>query len=186
MTTCAPCSFAGRGAGVRLAAMAVAYSEVEQAFADGDKAAFSTAYNMWGALVYTVALRGVGQPEVAAEVTRRTFLAVWHGGGHDSALPLKSRLVLTARTLVHTHLAEQGATGTEQTEADGIIDRVVVRDELTAMPEPMRSVMLQALADGAGVPELAERALLPRESVEFLVRDGVDALVTGLAASRGI
>ncbi|MDQ1250198.1 MAG: hypothetical protein QG597_4577 [Actinomycetota bacterium] len=167
--------------------MAVVQAEVEEAFADGDKAAFATAYNMWGALIYTIGLRGVGEPDVAAELTRRAFLSAWHGSARSKAQPLKSQLVLTARTLVHTHLTEQGATAGEQVEADGIIDRVVVRDELTAMAEPMRSVMLQALSEGgASVAQLAERADLPRESVEFLVRDGLDDLVQALAGSRGI
>lgn len=166
--------------------MAVAYTDVEEVFASGDKGALAAAYNMWGALVYTITLRGTGEADVASNLTRRTFLSVWHGTGQASSLPLKARLVLTARTLVHTHLAERGATASDQAEADGVIDRVVVRDELTAMSEPTRSVMLQALADGAGVAELAARAVLPTENVELLVRDGVNTLVTSLAASRGI
>jgi RNA polymerase sigma-70 factor, ECF subfamily len=166
--------------------MVVAYSDVEDVFANGGRGAVAPAYNMWGALVYTITLRGTGEPEVAAELTRRTFLSVWHDASRPAALPLKSRLVLTARTLVHAHLAERGATVAEQAAADGIIDRVVVRDELTAMAEPTRSVMLQALSAGGDVAQAAERVQLPRESVELLVRDGVNTLVVGLAGSRGI
>lgn len=166
--------------------MAVAQSEVAQAFAAGDPKALATAYNMWGALVYTITLRGTGDPGVAAELTQRTFLSVWHGGGADSALSLKSRLVLTARTLVHQTLRQQQVPVSALDEADGVIDRVVVRDELTAMPEPGRSIMLRTIGDHATPEDLANGDALPPEAVAVIVRDGVVTLASALESSRGI
>lgn len=166
--------------------MAVAQSDVAQAFAAGDPKALATAYNMWGALVYTVALRGAGDPAVAADLTQRTFVSVWHGGGADSGLSLKSRLVLTARTLVHQTLLNQQAPVAAIDEADGVIDRVVVRDELTAMPEPGRSIMLRTLGDQATPEELADGETLPPEAVAVIVRDGVVTMAMALESSRGV
>lgn len=166
--------------------MAVVQSDVEQTFSAGDERALSVAYNMWGALVYTVARRGSDSAEIASEITQRTFISVWHGGGATSGLDLKSRLILTARTLVHDHLESQGATRERHAAADDVIDRVVARDELTGLPEPSRSIVVQAVGEGGGPQQLASGEELPASTVAELIRDGVLRISAGLAGSRGV
>lgn len=164
--------------------MAVAYSEVDRVFVDGDPDALSAAYNMWGALVYTIALRGTGDSEAAGDITRRTFFSVWHSAQVPCRWTLKTRLVLTARTLVHARLGDGGATKAQISAADQIIDRVVVRDELTAMPQPQRAVLLVALSERSDLADVAARTGMPAEQAEPLLRDGVQTLAVALASSR--
>ncbi len=166
--------------------MAVAQSEVEQTFSAGDERALSVAYNMWGALVYTVARRGADSAEIASEITQRTFLSVWNGGGASSGLDLKSRLILTARTLVHQYLDSTGANRERHVAADDVIDRVVARDELTGLAEPGRSIVVQAIGEGMGPQQLARGDELPAAAVADLIRDGVLRMAAGLAGSRGV
>ncbi len=166
--------------------MAVAYSDMERVFAAGDSGALSSAYSMWGALVYTVARRGSDSAEAASDITRHTFLSVWCGGGASTGLDLKSRLVLTARTLVHRHLSGRGATTEEHRAADEVIDRVVVRDELTALAEPVRSATLAALAAGANADAAGRGGQLSPEETALAVTVGLQQLSRGLAGSRSV
>lgn len=166
--------------------MAVAYSDMERIFAAGDSEALSSAYSMWGALVYTVARRGSDSAETASDITQQTFLSVWYGGGASTGLDLKSRLVLTARTLVHRHLSGRGATTEEHRAADEVIDRVVVRDELTALAEPARSATLAALAVSSSADATGIGGQLTPEEASLAVTTGLQQLSRGLAGSRSV
>ncbi|MCB0916507.1 MAG: sigma-70 family RNA polymerase sigma factor [Actinobacteria bacterium] len=165
--------------------MAVAYSDVEQVFAAGQPEGLAAAYSMWGALIYTVARRGSGSAEAAADITQRTFLSAWHGP-RDVSLDLKARLVLTARTLVRRHLEEQGADRAAQAAADAVIDRVVVRDELTALAEPARSVLLRALAPPGTRPVSVDANGSESQFAADALLEGLQQLEHGLAGSRSV
>ncbi len=162
-------------------------AEVEMAFADGDRTALANAYNMWGALVYTIALRGTGDVAAATEITRDTFLSVWHRGyKQDSGQALKTTLEATCRALVRARvrrLAESGVAVPPAT--DEVIDRVIVRDELTAMGEPVRSVLRWAIQDGQDHTQIAERLDVPPADVAGYVHSGLMQMSQRLESSRG-
>lgn len=164
---------------------------VERAFAAGDAEALSAAYSRWGAIVYTVALRGTGNPAEAAEVTRDSFLAVWHRGFAAGGVPLKAHLVATARALTHQRLRQRsdqlpdaGARDLHD-GADEAMDLVIVRDELTDLPEPSRTAVRSAVSDKQPPASVAERLGLPQVDVNLALGRGVIRMRDALAGSYG-
>ena len=56
----------------------------------GDESALEALYARYGGLVYTLALRIVGDPELAREVLQDTFLSSWEG--RETYDPTRGRL----------------------------------------------------------------------------------------------
>ena len=162
-------------------------ADVELAFADGDRKALETAYNMWGALIYTIALRGTGDVNAATDVTRDTFLSVWHRGfSTESGKSLKTTLEATCRALARARVRRMADSGADVPAAtDEVIDRVIVRDELTAMGEPVRSVLRWAIQDGQDHTEIAERLDMPPDHVAIHVYNGLILMSRRVESSRG-
>ena len=73
----------GRRSGAR--AEGPADAELLDRMRDGDESALEALYARYGGLVYTLALRIVGDPELAREVLQDTFLRSWDGSeAYDS------------------------------------------------------------------------------------------------------
>lgn len=171
--------------------MANDLTAVERAFAAGDPEALSAAYSRWGAIVYTVALRGTGSATDAAEVTRDAFLAVWHRGFVAGQASLKAHLVATARALTHQRLRQRSDSlpDAEARElhqgADGAMDLVIVRDELTDLSEPSRTAVRAAVLDKQTTAAVAERLSLPPVEVNLALGQGVVRMRDALKGSYG-
>ncbi|MBH0247549.1 hypothetical protein I3W98_39690, partial [Streptomyces cavourensis] len=69
-------------------------------FVRGDEESFALVYRRWGALVYSLAARSLGDAREAEDVAQQTFLAAWRGrhGYHALRGPLPGWLVGIART----------------------------------------------------------------------------------------
>lgn len=158
--------------------MSASVSALEQDFAAGQQSALSQAYSRWGALLYTIALRGTGDVDRASEITANTFTTVWQRGYQRSQGPLKQILECTARQLTKAQVENPGSV-------DGVLDRVVVRDELTGMTEPTRSVMRLALLQRPEIVELAQRAKCEPAEVPGLMLEAITSLHERLEHSRG-
>lgn len=190
--------------------MAASDEQVGRAFAAGHPEAVATAYERWGRLVYTIALRAVGQPEDAADITQATFLSAWRGRAtfDPDRASLKTWLCAIARrrSIDHlrvpatsreftsdsgTHLGggepvAHAAPGVGQASPDALVDRIVLRDEVESLDEPARSVIRLAFYSHYTHSEIAAELDLPLGTVKSHLRRSLQRLRKGLEESRDV
>ncbi|MFJ7327385.1 RNA polymerase sigma factor [Streptomyces cyaneofuscatus] len=159
-------------------------------FVRGDEDSFALVYRRWGALVYSLAARSLGDAREAEDVAQQTFLAAWRGrhGYHAVRGPLPGWLVGIARRkiadahaarsrrteLAAAHAAREGACvpGTaERTEA--ALDRVLVTQELRKLPPVQRQILRLAYFDDLTHVQIAERTGLPLGTVKSHARRAI-------------
>ncbi|MFZ4273407.1 RNA polymerase sigma factor [Streptomyces arboris] len=159
-------------------------------FVRGDEDTFALVYRRWGALVYSLAARSLGDAREAEDVAQQTFLAAWRGrhGYHAVRGPLPGWLVGIARRkiadahaarsrrteLAAAHAAREGAgvPGTaERTEA--ALDRVLVTQELRKLPPVQRHILRLAFFDDLTHVQIAERTGLPLGTVKSHARRAI-------------
>ncbi|MGW5736358.1 MULTISPECIES: RNA polymerase sigma factor [Streptomyces] len=163
-------------------------------FADGDEACLSEAYRRFGALVFTVASRKLGDLEEAKDVTQQVFVGAWNsrknfdprrgtlktwlmGITHNKvadALTRRTRLSRDRDALAVTLRSDEtpSATGT----AELIVDHVVLTDELDRLPPQQQKVLKLAFYEDLSQSQIAERTGLPLGTVKSHTRRGMQSL----------
>lgn len=174
--------------------------EIEKEFASGQRAGLEQAYQRWAALVYTIALRSCGNPEDAADITQNVFLSAWNSRhGYDSRrASLKTWLVMITRRRVADHFRSQSIRGVNDTapvpagsgpsttvaDADSVVDRLVLNEEMEHLGEPAATVMTLAFYEDLTQQQIAERLDLPLGTVKSHMRRSLIRLRERLEASR--
>jgi RNA polymerase sigma-70 factor (ECF subfamily) len=168
-----------------------AATAVEEAFATGDDAALAAAYEQFGSLVYSIALRSLGNAEDAADVTQQVFVAAWRARGRYDVqqAKLSTWLVGIARYKIadlHSararsrRIADRVAATYDPVEAespvDGLADRVVLIDEIARLGDPQQEIMTLAFYDGLTHVQIAERLDLPLGTVKTHIRRSLQRL----------
>ncbi len=175
---------------------------VGQAFAAGDPDAVERAYQQWGGLIYTIALRTVGHPDDAADITQATFLSAWHGReSYDPArAPFKSWLTSIARRRAIDHLRKPVAVREVSTaehyenptsndpagpdHSEVVVDRIIIRDELDSLEQPARTIVELAFFEQLTHTEIAHRLDMPLGTVKSHLRRSLTKLRSRLEESR--
>ncbi|MGW6492786.1 sigma-70 family RNA polymerase sigma factor [Streptomyces sp. NPDC055056] len=160
-------------------------------FADGDEACLNEAYRRWGALIFTIASRKLGDPEEAKDVTQQVFVGAWKGRknfdrGRGS---LKTWLVgITYKKTIDAlerrsrHLRDQRAVAASSVPddavsrvatADMVVDHIVVMDELEQLPTPQQTVLRMAFYEDLSQAQIAERTGMPLGTVKSHTRRGM-------------
>ena len=164
---------------------------VEEAFVRGDDEALALAYERFGGLVYSVAVRALGNAEDAADVAQLVFVAAWRS--RDRYDPAKARLSswllgITRHKVADQYAARsragriadrvaatQGPVGYES-PVDGLADRVMLADELARLGDPQREIMRLAFFDGLTHAQIAGRLGLPLGTVKSHIRRSLQRL----------
>ncbi|MER6037446.1 MULTISPECIES: sigma-70 family RNA polymerase sigma factor [unclassified Streptomyces] len=162
-----------------------------QGFTDGDEACLTEAYRRWGALLFTMAFRKLGDSEEAKDVTQQVFVGAWRGrkGFDPDRGALKTWLVgITYKKIAdalerrsrnlrnHEAVAEVAFPDDEANSAataDAIVDHILIMDELGQLPAPQQTVLRLAFYDDLSQSQIAERTGMPLGTVKSHTRRGM-------------
>ncbi|MCY7286877.1 MAG: sigma-70 family RNA polymerase sigma factor [Cryobacterium sp.] len=173
------------------------HAQLVHAFQAGDERALAEAYARWSSLVYTIAVRSLGDPGEAEDVTQKVFIAAWRGrnGFEPSRSRLPAWLVgITRHTVADAHEArsrrrrieEAVVVDTELSQADesaDIADRVLMSDELRRLGTVPQQVMQLAFYDDLTHTQIADSLGLPLGTVKSHIRRSLSRLRTRLEAN---
>lgn len=165
------------------------------AFIAGDEQALEWVYRRWSPLVYTLALRSLGDVGDAEDVTQKAFVSAWTGrSSFDPArAKLSTWLVAIAKNkIADTHeararikrLQEQlAATSTPLewiTEPTDLADTLLVADEIAQLEPDAQRVMRLAFYDDLTHNEISVRLGLPLGTVKSHIRRSLQRMRTRL------
>ncbi|NQX06219.1 sigma-70 family RNA polymerase sigma factor [Rathayibacter sp. VKM Ac-2856] len=166
-------------------------------FAAGEESALSEAYSRWSPLVFTLALRSLGDRGDAEDVVQRVFVSAWTGraGFDPGRAALGAWLVGISRKRIadaHENRARERrltaalvavAPVDEGAAPVDLEERVLVADELARLDPVPRRVMSLAFYDDLTHTEIAERTGLPLGTVKSHIRRSLDRLRSRLEVS---
>jgi len=170
----------------------------------GDESALETLYARYGGLVYTLALRIVGDPELAREVLQDTFLRSWDGRetfdpgrgrvpwwlmgiARNRAIdllrsrPHRARLGERERLTGAVRAAE--ADDSDTTDVVGL--RRAVTDALQGLSTAQREAIELVYYRGLTQVEIARELQEPLGTIKSRTREALERLRQVLAARRG-
>lgn len=175
-----------------------AQSEPELAarFVRGDESALEEIYHRWSRLVYTLALRSLGDRSDAEDVTQKTFVSAWLS--RESYRPDRGQLstwliTITRRRIADTHeararvralqdqlrrFATDDATRTE--ESVDLIEKLLVASELEQLEPDAQAVMRLAFYDDLTHQQISDRLGLPLGTVKSHIRRSLTRMRTRL------
>jgi len=163
----------------------------------GDETALEALYGRYGGLVYTLALRIVGDPELAREVLQDTFLRSWDGREtyepERGRVPwwlmgiARNRAVDLLRSRSHqARLREQrppapGAHAGEPHQpgtTDAVELRHTVIEALDSLSDVQREAIELAYYGGLTQAEIARRLGQPLGTIKSRIREAMERLRT--------
>jgi RNA polymerase sigma factor (sigma-70 family) len=167
------------------------------AFQAGDESALSEAYARWSSLVYTIAVRSLGDPREAEDVTQMVFIKAWRGrvGFDSSRARLPAWLVgITRHTVADTLEALSRRRGIESALVDDLLltaghdsldvaDRVMITDELQRLEPVPQQVMQLAFYNDLAHAQIADSLGIPLGTVKSHIRRSLNRLRTRLEAN---
>ncbi|MGV9453124.1 sigma-70 family RNA polymerase sigma factor [Streptomyces sp. NPDC003635] len=172
-------------------------------FVEGDESCLTEAYRRWGALVFTLAARKLGDAEEAKDVTQQVFVGAWRGRkGYDAQrgslktwiMGIAYKKVADALTRRSRHLrdveaATAASTAGQQPQqsapSDGVLDFVLLTDELDRLPEQQQTVLKMAFYEDLTQAQIAERTGLPLGTVKSHTRRGLMRMKNRLEVDGG-
>ena len=176
--------------------------QIVAAVARGSGDAVSALYDRYGATVYGLALRVLGQPDLAEEVVQDVFAQVWREAGrYDShRSTVAGWIVMLTRTRAIDRLRARQArpdlsAAVDSSEAVPLPspdrspevrtleaeDTRLVRGALAKLPDQFRSLIELAYYEGLTHSEIAARTGIPLGTVKTRLRSAMGTLRSALA-----
>lgn len=171
-----------------------------------DERALETLYDKHSALVYAMAMRIVGDRNLAQEILQDCFLRAWNSAsqfdiarGNVSAWLVgiaRNRAIDVLRSKQHqarlkedampTQGKEEIAIGLSQRDpSDAMLLRSAVRDALGSLSDEQRQVIEMAYYEGLSQSEISTKLDTPLGTVKTRMRDGMEKLRKSLGSFSG-
>lgn len=173
-------------------------ARMTRAFIAGDESALAEVYQRWSSLVFTLAVRSLGDRGDAEDVTQKVFVSAWTGraGYNIDRSRLSAWLVgITKNKIADTHeararvrrLQEELAATTPRAEAVvedfDLADTLVVADEISRLDSDAQAIMRLAFFDDLTHTQIADRLELPLGTVKSHIRRSLQRMRTRLEAT---
>lgn len=154
------------------------------AFLAGDESALSRIYARWSPLIYSVALRSLGEVAEAEDVVQKVFVAAWtsrHNYRPERAsLPawlmgiarykiFDAHNSRTKETRIRTELAASPQVRLT-TEPLDVAERLILADAIAKLDEVPRRVLQLAFYEDLTHAQIAERLKMPPGTVKSHIR----------------
>ncbi len=163
-------------------------------------AVITDVYERWSPLVYTLALKQLGNAADAADVTQAVFVNAWrnHASFDPSMGSLPGWLATITRRRIADHwrtqmrdnrrllaLAALNAQPQHRSECEPSVERMLVTDELNKLGEPQRRIMELAFFEEQTHVEISERLEIPLGTVKSHIRRSLEKLRIRLEVADG-
>lgn len=172
-----------------------------------DIKAFEALYDRYGTLVYSTALRVVGDAQLAEDIAQEVFLRIWRRPDHY--VPQRGRFITWLLSVARNGAVDQirtrgrrrrhetaGEESARELPADEGRDpalmaqladeRQKVRQALTNLPPEQRQVIEMAYYGGYTQQEIAEMLSQPLGTVKTRIRLGMQKLRAALEPEIGV
>ena len=165
-----------------------------RSFVAGEELALEAVYRRYSALVYTVALRSLGEATEAEDVTQKVFVAAWSGRQNyrpDRASLPAWLLGITRNKVVDAHQArskqrriqnELAADSQPQSDPLDIAERLILAEEIAKLDEVPQRVLRMAFYEDLTHAQIAERLQMPPGTVKSHIRRSLIKLKRRLEA----
>ena len=175
----------------------------DQGFARGDERVLAEAYRRLSPLVYTLALRSLGERSAADDVTQEVFIRAWKSRTtyRPDVARLPAWLVGITRNAINDALSdrtrqrhlEQAAVqllpdpsaGPEEGSVEAVADRLILDDELEHLGDPQQAILRLAFYDDLTHDQISSRLNLPLGTVKSHIRRSLNRLRTRLEVEHG-
>jgi len=152
------------------------------AFLAGDEQALERIYRRYSALVFTVALRSLGDATEAEDVVQKVFVAAWSGRHTykpDRASISAWLMGITRNKVADTHQArtrqrriqsEVTANIAAPPDPFDVAERLLIADEIARLDAVPQRVLRMAFYEDLTHAQIAERMQLPPGTVKSHIR----------------
>jgi len=169
------------------------------AFQAGEEAALAVIYERWSSLVYTLAIRSLGNATDAEDVTQHVFIAAWQS--RQNFDPARSRLVAWLMGITHNKIVDaldkrarerrdretmaQSLDRQSLAWTDDVVERMLLADELSRLDPVPRRIMNMAFFDRLTHVQIAQSLDLPLGTVKSHIRRSLGAMRERLEVDGG-
>lgn len=160
------------------------HDDVAERFGRGDEAALEEMYRRYSPLVYTVALRSLGDVTEAEDVLQQVFIAAWKS--RERYAPERAKLAtwlmgIARNKIVDAHaargrqrriqseVASSTTTATQQDPID-VAQQLVIAEEISRLDAVPQQVLRLAFFEDLTHTQIAERLHLPPGTVKSHIR----------------
>lgn len=174
-------------------------SQLNVRFIAGDEAALAEIYRRWSPVIFTLALRSLGDRSDAEDVTQRTFVSAW--SSRASYDPTKAKLstwmvAIARRRIADMHESRakiraiqaqmERVTNPEDLvhEPPDLSETLLLANELAQLEPDAQSVMRLAFYDDLSHDEISRRLGMPLGTVKSHIRRSLTRMRNRLEVTR--